>query len=239
MKTVVVTGGAKSIGLGVVRGLSEQGWRCVIIDTDETGKSIAAEIDGAFFCVDVTHPDELSSMFAEIEQRFGKIDGLVNSAGLTRTGPSDKVAASDWQLVINVDLSGTFYVCQAAISYMAPGSAIVNLASIAAVRAFPGRAAYTAAKFGVVGLTRVLAVEWADRSIRVNAVGPTWTETPFLETLISSGKLDSEELIKKMPMKRLAQVTDVVNVISFLLSEKASFVTGQTLFVDGGYTWAG
>ena len=238
MKHAVVTGGAKGIGLGVVRELTREGWHCDILDADPVGRSIADDLGGAFVQADVTRPDELGRAFADLAERFGPIHGLVNSAGINRTGPSDQLPVTDWQRVIDIDLSGTFYSCQAAYPHMAPGSAIVNLASVLATRARPGRVAYSAAKFGVVGITRVLAVEWASRSIRVNAVGPSWTDTPLIRDQLAAGTLDLE-VLDRVPMGRLAAVEDVVGAIAFLLSDKASFITGQTLYVDGGYTWAG
>lgn len=238
MKHAVVTGGAKGIGLGVVRELMGLGWHCVILDTDPVGQNVADQLGGAFVQADVTRPGELRRAFADLAERFGPIHGLVNSAGINRTGPSDQLPVSDWQQVIDIDLSGTFYACQAAYPHMAPGSAIVNLASVLATRALPGRVAYSAAKFGVVGITRVLAVEWAGRPIRVNAVGPSWTDTPLIRDQLAAGKLDLD-VLTRVPMGRLAQVEDVVGAITFLLSDKASFITGQTLYVDGGYTWAG
>jgi NAD(P)-dependent dehydrogenase (short-subunit alcohol dehydrogenase family) len=148
------------------------------------------------------------------------------------------VAPADWQRVLDVDLNGTFFACQAAYPHLAPASAIVNLASVLAMRGLPGRVAYTAAKFGVVGITRVLAVEWAGRGIRVNAVGPSWTDTPLIRDQLAAGTLDLE-VLERVPMGRLAQVEDVVGAVVFLLGDGASFITGQTLYVDGGYTWAG
>ena len=238
MKSAVVTGGAKGIGLGVVRELVGEGWHCAIHDSDPAGQAVADELGGAFVQADVTRPEELRAAFADLAARFGPIHGLVNSAGINRTGPSDKVLPEDWQRVLDVDLSGTFYACQAAFPHMAPGSAIVNLASVLATRALPGRVAYTAAKFGVVGITRVLAVEWAGIPIRVNAVGPSWTDTPLIRDQLAAGTLDLE-VLDRVPMRRLAQVEDVVGAIVFLLGDRASFITGQTLYVDGGYTWAG
>lgn len=238
MRHGVVTGGAKGIGLGVVRELTREGWRCSILDTDSAGQGVADELGGAYVQADVTRPEELRAAFADLAARFGPIHGLVNSAGINRTGPSDRFPVADWQQVLDIDLSGTFYACQAAYPHLPPGSAIVNLASVLATRALPGRVAYTAAKFGVVGITRVLAVEWAGRPVRVNAVGPSWTDTPLIRDQVAAGTLDLE-VLDRVPMGRLAQVEDIVGAIVFLLSEKASFITGQTLYVDGGYTWAG
>jgi len=238
MKSAVVTGGTKGIGLGVVRELAREGWHCAILDSDRAGQAVADELDGAFMQVDVTRPQELHAAFADLAARFGPIHGLVNSAGINRTGPADQVLPEDWQRVLDVDLSGTFYACQAAFPHLAPGSAIVNLASVFAMRALPGRVAYAAAKHGVVGITRVLAVEWADRPIRVNAVAPSWTDTPLIAAQVAAGTIDLG-VLDHVPFRRLARVEDVAGAIVFLLSEKASFITGQTLYVDGGYTWAG
>jgi 3-oxoacyl-[acyl-carrier protein] reductase len=238
MKHAVVTGGAKGIGLGVVRELTADGWHCSVLDSDPAGRAVADELGGVFVQVDVTRPDELRAAFADLAARFGPVHGLVNSAGINRTGPSAELAVADWQRVIDIDLSGTFYTCQAAYPHLPPGAAIVNLASVLAVRALPGRVAYAAAKHGVVGITRVLAVEWADRPIRVNAVAPSWTDTPLIAAQVAAGTIDLG-VLEHVPFGRLARVEDVTGAIAFLLSDKASFITGQTLCVDGGYTWAG
>jgi len=205
MKHAVVTGGAKGIGLGVVRELTAGGWTCSILDADPAGRIVADELGGAFVRVDVTQPEDLQRAFAEVAGRFGSLLGLVNSAGINRTGPSSELAAADWQRVIDIDLSGTFYACQAAYPHLAPGAAIVNLASVFAMRALPGRVAYAAAKHGVVGITRVLAVEWADRPIRVNAVAPSWTDTPLIRDQVAAGTLDLA-VLEHVPFRRLASV---------------------------------
>jgi NAD(P)-dependent dehydrogenase (short-subunit alcohol dehydrogenase family) len=106
------------------------------------------------------------------------------------------------------------------------------------MRALPGRVAYSAAKHGVVGVTRILAVEWAERPIRVNAVAPSWTDTPLIRDQVAAGTIDLS-VLEHVPFGRLARVEDVAGVIAFLLGDKASFITGQTLYVDGGYLWAG
>ena len=238
MKTAVVTGGAKGIGLGTVRELLAGGWRCAIFDGDPAGKAVADELGCDFLEVDVTQPEELRRAFADVAGRFGPLHGLVNSAGINRTGPSAELAIEDWKRVIDVDLSGTFYACQAAYPHLAPGAAIVNLASVFSMRALPGRVAYSAAKHGVVGVTRILAVEWAERRIRVNAVAPSWTDTPLIRDQVAAGTIDLS-VLEHVPFGRLARVEDVAGVIAFLLGDKASFITGQTLYVDGGYLWAG
>ena len=238
MKSAVVTGGAKGIGLGAVRELLAEDWRCAIFDTDPAGQAVADELGCDYRSVDVTQPDELRRAFADVAAQFGPLHGLVNSAGINRTGPSADLPIEDWKRVIDVDLSGTFYACQAAYPHLAPGAAIVNLASVFAMRALPGRVAYSAAKHGVVGVTRILAVEWADRPIRVNAVAPSWTDTPLIRDQVAAGTLDLS-LLDHVPFGRLASVEDVAGAIAFLLGEKASFITGQTLYVDGGYAWAG
>ena len=238
MKHAVVTGGAKGIGLGVVRELIGEGWHCSILDADPAGQAMADELGGAFVQADVTRPEELRAAFADLAARFGPIHGLVNSAGINRTGPSAELPAEDWRRVIDIDLSGTFYACQAAYPHLVQGGAIVNVASVLATRALPGRVAYAAAKHGVVGITRVLAVEWAGRPIRVNAVAPSWTDTPLIRNQLAAGEIDLS-MLERVPFGRLARVEDVTGAVAFLLSEKAAFITGQTLAVDGGYTWAG
>jgi len=238
MRHAVVTGGAKGIGLGVVRELTGDGWHCAILDADPAGQGVADELGAAFVQADVTRPEDLERAFADLARQFGPFHGLVNSAGINRTGPSAELAVADWQRVIDVDLSGTFYACRAAYPHLAAGAAIVNLASVFAMRALPGRVAYAAAKHGVVGITRVLAVEWASRPIRVNAVAPSWTDTPLIRDQVAAGTIDLE-VLDRVPFRRLARVEDVVGAIAFLLGDKASFITGQTLYVDGGYTWAG
>lgn len=238
MRHVVVTGGASGIGLGVVRELAAEDWQVTVLDLDPAGQPVADEVGGRFVRADVTDPDALRAAFADVAAQVGPLDGLVNSAGINRTGPSADLAVEDWRRVIDVDLNGTFFACQAAYPHLVPGSAIVNVASVLAVRALPGRVAYAAAKHGVVGLTRVLAVEWADRPIRVNAIAPSWTDTPLIRGQLEAGAIDLS-MLDGVPFGRLARVEEVVGAVAFLLGPKAAFITGQTLAVDGGYTWAG
>jgi NAD(P)-dependent dehydrogenase (short-subunit alcohol dehydrogenase family) len=241
MSVLVVTGGASGLGRAIAAQAAAEGWTVVLVDRDAEALAAATEELGvASAAVDVTAREALGEAFASIAQRLGPIGGLVNSAGLTRRGPSEELAEDDWKLVIDVDLSGTFYSCQAAFDHLAESASIVNVASIASTRGLPQRAAYSAAKAGVVGLTRALAAEWAPRGIRVNAVGPSWVDTPLVRGLIASGAIDEQQMLDKVPLGRLCTPEDVASSVLFLLTpDKAGYVTGQTLYVDGGYVWAG
>lgn len=240
MSTLVVTGGAKGIGRGVAEAYAKDGWSVVIADADaDAAAATAAELGAAHVVVDVTDRAALVDTFAEVAAGNGGIDALVTCAGITRVGPSAEQSAADWEAVIGIDLTGTFYSCQAAFPHLGDGGAIVTVASIAAFRGMAERAAYCAAKAGVVAITRTLAVEWASRGIRVNAIAPGWVDTPFLRDAAAKGYVDLDELAKRPPMGRIATVAEIVGSVRFLLSGDAGLVTGQTLAVDGGWVHAG
>jgi NAD(P)-dependent dehydrogenase (short-subunit alcohol dehydrogenase family) len=188
--------------------------------------------------VDVSDPVACNEMIAQAVEQLGRVDVLVNSAGISKPGPSLDVAPEDWQRMMNIQLNGTFYCCQAAGRQMVKqgwGGCIVNITSVTAQAAFPKRASYCTAKAGVDMLTKVLAIEWAEYKIRVNAVGPSHTETEMTQTLVAQGLYDLKTVTGRIPMGRLASVDDIANGVSFLCSDKASFITGHALYVDGGY----
>ncbi|MER5390252.1 SDR family oxidoreductase [Saccharopolyspora sp. NPDC002686] len=237
---VVVTGAASGLGARVAERASAEGWTVAAIDVQ---KEALAALDDATVAsrheVDVRDAPALRRVFAVLREQHGRIHGLVNSAGLTRPGPSATLSEADWRLVVDVDLSGTFFACQAAFDHLDEGASIVNIASIAAARGLPERAAYSAAKSGVAGLTNALAAEWGPLGHRVNAVGPAWTNTPLIQAMVRDGVLDRKSMTDAIPLGRLCTEDDVADAVLFLLSDRAAFVNGQTLYVDGGYTTSG
>jgi NAD(P)-dependent dehydrogenase (short-subunit alcohol dehydrogenase family) len=168
--------------------------------------------------------------------RFGRLDGLVNCAGISKPHDSISLPPADWARMVDVQLNGAFYMAQACAKRMwESGGAIVFITSTNAEAAFPRRAAYCAAKAGVAMLTKVLAIEWAERGIRVNAVGPAYVNTEMTRRNIAAGNANEAQIKGRIPLGRLAEPSDVAGAVSFLLSEQASFITGHSLYVDGGW----
>ncbi len=243
-KVAIVTGAGQGIGKAVATHLAEDGYAVVIADIRENvARQAADELAARGYRVaiaqtDVSDPQSCSRMVESAVLAFGRVDALVNSAGISKPGPSLDVTPADWQRMMNIQLNGTFYCCQAAGRQMVQqggGGCIVNITSVTAQAAFPQRASYCTAKAGVDMLTKVLAIEWAQYKIRVNAVGPSHTETDMTRTLAAQGLYDIATVSKRIPMGRLASVDDIANGVSFLCSEKAGFITGQALYIDGGY----
>ena len=243
-RVVVVTGGASGIGLATVRRFLECGQSVVIADLhlDMAGKAIA-DMDGSrqrslALQVDVTDTTSVDRMVDAIAERFGRLDVLVNNAGYAEPSSSHTVTDEDWARMLDVHLTGTFRCSRAAFELLsrADAPAIVNIASIAAVVGIPMRASYSAAKAGIEGLTRVLAVEWARQRIRVNAVAPGYVLTPLIERRIESGTNTMNRMTARVPLGRLGAPEEIAAVVNFLASKEASYITGQTLVVDGGQT---
>jgi NAD(P)-dependent dehydrogenase (short-subunit alcohol dehydrogenase family) len=241
----VVTGATKGIGEAVARALAEAGARVAVTSRDPIATAaVAASLgDGHIgLAMDVRSTASVDAAAAAIAAQLGPPTILVNNAGVNRIGAAELLTDEDWELVIDVDLTGVYRCCRAFGSQMleARRGTIVNVGSIiGAVVGMPGRAPYGAAKAGLVGLTRVLAVEWADRGVRVNALLPGPVRTPMVLEAIERGIVDEAEVIDHSPAGRIAEPEDVAGAVVVLCDPRAGFVTGQSLAVDGGYSTYG
>ncbi len=241
-KVIVVSGGAGGIGAEVAERLAAEGARLVIADLQAAmPQERAARFGtGGYRAIgvvcDITSPAQCEALAQAAVEKFGRLDGIVNCAGFSKPHDSISLPPDDWARMVDVQLNGAFYFAQAgAKRMMETGGAIVFITSTNAEAAFPRRAAYCCAKAGVAMLTKVLAIEWAEKGIRVNAVGPAYVATEMTQRNIAAGNVNEAQIKARIPLGRLAQPADVADAVSFLLSEKASFITGHSLYVDGGW----
>ncbi|HEY7097256.1 MAG TPA: glucose 1-dehydrogenase [Terriglobales bacterium] len=239
---IVVSGGANGIGAEVCSRLASEGARVVIADVNTAqAEAKAANIGAAGgraigVACDITNPEDCERVARTAVEKFGRLDAMANCAGISKPHDSMSLPPADWSRMVDVQLNGAFYFAQAcARQMMETGGAIVFITSTNAEAAFPRRAAYCAAKAGVAMLTKVLAIEWAEKRIRVNAVGPAYVATDMTLRNIAVGNVNEEQIKRRIPLGRLAHPADVADAVSFLLSERASFITGHSLYVDGGW----
>jgi NAD(P)-dependent dehydrogenase (short-subunit alcohol dehydrogenase family) len=243
-RTAFVSGAARGIGLAIAELFLDEGYSVAIGDRDETeARASANRLDPRgertlALALDVTERASVDAAIAATTERFGGLDALVNVAGTINPEPSDSVSDESWSALLGVHLDGTYRCCRAAYPALTRSSAaaIVSISSVAATVGIPKRASYSAAKGAIESLTRVLAVEWAGAGIRVNAVAPGYTMTKRMEGTISSGLLDESQVTRLIPLRRFARPAEIASAVHYLASEKASYITGQTLYVDGGTT---
>jgi len=241
-KNVIVTGGASGIGLASVERCLEEGASVVIADLEGgDGQVQAARLDDRydgrclFKACDVTDTAQVDRLFADTVAELGSVEAVFNNAGIGGICPTDELDDEEYLKVIDINLNGVFRVARAAlrVMYRQGGGSIVNCASILGVFGQSQTAAYTAAKGGVVNMTRTLAIEAAPKGVRVNAIGPGYIDTPLLEALDDDML---QGLIGLHPIGRLGRPAEIANAFLFLASDEASFVTGAHLLVDGGFT---
>jgi NAD(P)-dependent dehydrogenase (short-subunit alcohol dehydrogenase family) len=241
-KTAIVTGSSKGIGLGIARAFAREGARVVITARGADGcKAAAAEIGDAAIPIaaDLSKSDEVRRLAREATRALGgAVDVLVNNAGQPRVAPSEELAEADYRYTLDLNLNAYFLLSQEIGRAMLARrrGAIINVSSINGTLAFPQRLAYCVSKAGVNMLTKVMAIEWAAAGVRVNAIAPGYVETEMIKALSARGLVDLAVLAKRAPMARLGTPDEVAAAAVFLACDEASFVTGEVLTVDGGWS---
>jgi len=242
-KTMIVTGASQGIGEAIAKGFARAGANIILVSRNLSAlERVAREIEGLgrkalAISADIGNPEGIEKVVETTLKVFPRIDVLLNNAGISPVlKKAEEMALKEWEEIVKVNLTGTFLFCQAVGKVMIQqgGGKIINMISVGAVVAFPRQIAYCVTKGGILQLTKVLAIEWARHNIQVNAIGPAYLETELTKGMRES-KVISEDLLRKTPMGRFGKPEEVVGAALYLASDASSYVTGQTLFVDGGW----
>ena len=242
-RVAIVTGASRGIGAAIVEALADRGASVVasahaadppdalVADLEARGLRVRGKI------ADVTDPAQVQDLADSTQREYGRIDVLVNNAGIGAVAPSETLSLERWSRVLAVNLTGPLLCSQAVGQHMldAGRGAIINIGSIFGETGMPMRAAYAASKHGLVGLTRVLAIEWASRGVRVVTVEPAYVRTSLDDQDQKAGGYSANEIISRTPMGRYVEPHEIAATVAFLASDDASFITGATIPVDGGW----
>jgi NAD(P)-dependent dehydrogenase (short-subunit alcohol dehydrogenase family) len=240
-RVALITGGASGLGLATAQAFAGAGCQVVIADLEAQMASQAAHgmgTDHVGIGCDVSDEAAVEAMVDETVRRYGHIDIVVNSAGIPDTfKPTVEQDVAQFRRLIDVHLTGTFMVSRAAARHMLAQrrGVVINISSIGGVLGLTPRNAYSAAKAGIGMLTRTLGCEWMSRGVRVNAIAPGYMMTPFARKLIDEGKIDEGRICRRTPAGRFGTAQHIADAMMFLASDRAAFITGVTLPVDGGY----
>ena len=236
-RVAIVTGGSQGIGEACARRFAQEGAQVVIADlADERGRALAAELQARYVHCDVGDKAQVDALVAEVMQAHGRIDVLVNNAGIFRAADFLDVTEEDFDAVLRVNLKGSFLVAQAVAREMAKAGrgSIVNMSSVNSVLAIPNIASYNVSKGGINQLTRARALALADKGIRVNAVGPGTIATELAAAAVLTSDEAKNKIMMRTPLKRLGEPSEIADVVAFLASDASSYITGEIIMVDGG-----
>ena len=242
-RTAIITGGGRGIGFGIARRLCSAGAEVVIAEINpETGQDavqqlIEAGFKASFHETNVTDPKSVEAMVEAVSTRYGRIDILINNAGLATIGPTETFLLQDWYRQVDVMYNGVFLCMQAVGRVMLEQGkgVILSISSIGGLGAWPMRSAYNSAKAGVISLTENIGTEWARRGVRVVSVAPGVTRTAMLQQMVDEGIASLDQYNKRTPLGRVGEVDEIASVVQFLVSDRASYITATTVTVDGGW----
>jgi NAD(P)-dependent dehydrogenase (short-subunit alcohol dehydrogenase family) len=242
MKVALITGAAQGIGRRTGEVLAQRGFSLALNDLRSPAETAAQVrnhvVDAIEILGDVSDEAAVSGMAESVMSHYGRIDVLVNNAGISSIAPAEEITVSEWRRVMDINLLGPFLLCRAfgRIMLQQKSGSIINVASVAGLLGVADRAAYNASKHGLVGLTRTLAAEWGGRGVRCNAVCPGWVKTPMDDSAQDAGLYADSDITGRVPMARFATPDDVAQAIAFLADPAQSgFVNGHALSVDGGW----
>lgn len=236
-KTAIVTGAGKGIGKAIALAVAEAGANVMLVArTEEDLLQVQKEISNSrtdYAVADITSREQIQKAVEKTVQRFGKVDILVNNAGMNIRSSLMEATDGEWQKIMDTNAHSVFMFSQEAAKQMSEGGSIVNISSVGGERALKTGVVYAASKAAIIQMTKVMAMEWGTKNIRVNAIGPWYFKTPLTEKILADEEY-LNAILAVTPMKRVGELPEVATPVVFLASDAASYITGQTLFVDGG-----